>query len=84
MSTIKDVAAFAGVSIGTVSNYFTGARYVQQDKVKLINEAVEALDYRQTRMQKTYGHTKVRKSVLFCRTSMINTILSSLPESKGS
>ncbi|MHC1771595.1 MAG: extracellular solute-binding protein [Flexilinea sp.] len=46
MSTIKDVAAFAGVSIGTVSNYFTGARYVQQDKVKLINEAVEALDYR--------------------------------------
>lgn len=46
MSTIKEVAALAGVSIGTVSNYCTGARYVQPEKARMIKEAIEKLDYK--------------------------------------
>ncbi|GAP40741.1 extracellular solute-binding protein [Flexilinea flocculi] len=46
MSTIKEVAALAGVSIGTVSNYCTGARFVQPEKAKMIKDAIEKLDYK--------------------------------------
>lgn len=45
MSTIKDVAAQAGVSVGTVSNYITGARFVHPETAKLIKRAIDALDY---------------------------------------
>lgn len=45
MSTIKDVAKHAGVSVGTVSNYMTGARSVSAEAAKLIKAAIDELSY---------------------------------------
>ena len=46
MSTIKDVARHAGVSVGTVSNYMTGAKTVSPEMAKQIHQAVEELGYK--------------------------------------
>ena len=46
MSTIKDVARIAGVSVGTVSNFLNGRENVKEEKVLLIKQAMETLDYR--------------------------------------
>ena len=45
MSTIKDVAKLAGVSMSTVSKYINGGN-VRADKLEAIRNAIEALDYR--------------------------------------
>ena len=44
MSTINDVAKYARVSVGTVSNYLNG-KYVGTAKVQAIREAISALGY---------------------------------------
>lgn len=46
MITVKDVAALAGVSIGTVSNYLTGKRKVAPQTALQIKRAVDQLNYR--------------------------------------
>ena len=46
MSTIKDVANFAGISVGTVSNYLTGAKSVLPETAKKIRDAIEELNYK--------------------------------------
>lgn len=46
MSTIKDVARIAGVSVGTVSNFLNGKENVKEEKARLIKRAMEELDYR--------------------------------------
>lgn len=46
MSTIKDVAILSGVSIGTVSNYLTGAKHVQPETAKKIKSAIDELSYK--------------------------------------
>lgn len=46
MSTIKDVANLAGISVGTVSNYLTGAKSVLPDTAKKIKDAIEELNYK--------------------------------------
>ena len=46
MSTIKDVAKNAGVSIGTVSNYINGTRKVSSDTAKKIETAINALNFK--------------------------------------
>ena len=46
MSTIKDVAKHAGVSVGTVSNYMTGARSVSAEMAKQIQSAINELGYK--------------------------------------
>lgn len=46
MSTIKDVAKLAGISVGTVSNYLTGAKSVLPGTAKKIKEAIEELNYK--------------------------------------
>ncbi len=46
MSTIKDVAKLADVSVGTVSNYLTGAKHVLPETAKRIESAIEQLNYR--------------------------------------
>ncbi len=46
MSTIKDVAKLAEVSVGTVSNYLTGAKHVLPETSKRIETAIEQLNYR--------------------------------------
>jgi DNA-binding LacI/PurR family transcriptional regulator len=46
MSTIKDVAKHAGVSVGTVSNYMTGVRSVSPELARQIKAAIHELDYK--------------------------------------
>lgn len=46
MSTIKDVARHAGVSVGTVSNYMTGVKTVSPEMAKQIQTAVDELGYK--------------------------------------
>ncbi len=46
MSTIKDVAKLAGISVGTVSNYLTGSKHVLPETAKKIKAAITELDYR--------------------------------------
>lgn len=44
--TMKDVATYAGISIGTVSNYITGKAPVSPKKQQQIQNAIDALGYR--------------------------------------
>ena len=46
MSTIKDVARHAGVSVGTVSNYMNGSKTVSAEMAKQIQQAVDELGYK--------------------------------------
>jgi len=46
MSTIKDVAKLSGVSLGTVSNYLTGAKHVLPETAKKIKAAIDELNYK--------------------------------------
>ncbi len=46
MSTIKDVAMLSGVSVGTVSNYITGAKHVLPETAKKIKSAITELNYK--------------------------------------
>lgn len=43
--TIKDVAAYAGLSVGTVSNYLTGKSPVSESKQKRIQQAIDTMGY---------------------------------------
>lgn len=45
MPTMKDVAAYAKVSVATVSSALSGASYVSPDLKKRVEQAVEALGY---------------------------------------
>ncbi len=46
MSTIKDVARLAGVSVGTVSNYLTGVKNVLPETTIKIKSAIANLNYK--------------------------------------
>ncbi len=46
MSTIKDVAKLAGVSLGTVSNVLNGKKAVNPDKARRVQQAIEELNYK--------------------------------------
>lgn len=43
--TMKDVAEYAGLSIGTVSNYITGRKQVSEQKREMIEQAIDVLGY---------------------------------------
>lgn len=45
MATIKDVAAEAGVSCATVSNYLNGTKPISAARQKRIDEAIKKLNY---------------------------------------
>ena len=60
MSTIKDVARIAGVSVGTVSNFLNGRENVKEEKVLLIKQAMETLDYRPNYMAQNLKSQKSR------------------------
>ena len=46
MSTIKDVARLAGVSLGTVSNVLNGKKTVAPEKERRVQQAIEELNYK--------------------------------------
>lgn len=45
MTTIRDVARYANVSVGTVSNVLNGSPLVKEETRKRVNEAIEALSF---------------------------------------
>ena len=45
MATIKDIAKYAGVSHGTVSNVLNRRGNVSAEKIKLVEQAAKALGY---------------------------------------
>lgn len=66
MYTIRDVARLAGVSVGTVSNYINGKENVNEDKIELIKQAMEELDYRPNYMaQNLKGQKRKIIGILF-------------------
>ncbi len=46
MTTIRDVAERAGVSLSTVSHVLNGTRFVEDKTAQRVREAIQALDYR--------------------------------------
>lgn len=60
MSTIKDVALLARVSVGTVSNFLNGKENVSEEKAGLIKQAMESLDYRPNYMAQNLKGQKSR------------------------
>ena len=45
MATLKDIAALAGVSQGTVSNVLNGRGNVSSEKIRLVESAAAKLGY---------------------------------------
>ena len=45
MATIKDVAKLAGVSTTTVSHVINKTRFVSEDTSKLVQDAIQQLNY---------------------------------------
>jgi LacI family transcriptional regulator len=58
MKTIKDVAQLANVSTATVSHVLSGKRYVSDDLVERVNQAVSQLDYRPSGIAKSLKTNK--------------------------
>ena len=61
MATIKDVAKHADVSIGTVSNYLTGAKPVMPKTAEKIKASIAALDYRPNPYAKNLRNNSTRE-----------------------
>jgi LacI family transcriptional regulator len=69
MKTIKDVAKLAGVSTATVSNVLSTKRFVSQELIERVNQAIIRLDYRPS---------GVAKSLKTKRTFTIGVIVSDI------
>ena len=70
MATIKDVAKHANVSIGTVSNYLTGAKHVMPKTAEKVAEAIEELNYRPNPYAKNLRNNSTREiGVIFPNTA---------------
>jgi LacI family transcriptional regulator len=69
MKTIKDVAGLAGVSTATVSNVLSGKRFVSQELIERVKQAIIDLDYRPS---------GVAKSLKTKRTFTIGVIVSAI------
>jgi LacI family transcriptional regulator len=60
MATIKNVAKKAGVSVATVSRVLNNKGYVHEDTRKLINEAIEELNYKPNEVARSLYKKKSR------------------------
>jgi len=58
MATIKDVAALAEVSVGTVSNYLNGKESINEEYRERIKAAIEVLEYRPNYMAQNLRYQK--------------------------
>jgi multiple sugar transport system substrate-binding protein len=63
MVTMKDVAALAGVSHGTVSNVLNGAKGVSVDKIKKVEDAIKKLGYNRNALAINLKTTKAQKNI---------------------
>lgn len=59
-STIRQVAARAGVSIATVSAVINGTRYVSDETAGRVNAAIEAIGYRPNRLARGLSSSRTR------------------------
>lgn len=59
MSTIRDVAHRAGVSIATVSHVINGSHYVSPDLHQRVTEAIEALNYHPNRLARALSRKAI-------------------------
>ena len=69
MSTMKDVAEKAGVSIATVSNSLSGAKYVSPLIKEKIQQAITDLNYTPNRISKK-GQHPISKTIAFIVTQL--------------
>ena len=69
MSTMKDVAEKAGVSIATVSNSLSGAKYVSPLVKEKIQQAITDLNYTPNRISKK-GQRPISKTIAFIVTQL--------------
>lgn len=60
MATIRDVAKKAGVSVATVSRALNDKGYVHEDTRKLINQAIEELNYKPNEVARSLYNKKSR------------------------
>lgn len=60
MSTIKDVAKLAGVSVATVSRVLNKNGYVHEDTLKKVERAIEMLDYKPSTVARSLYNKKSR------------------------
>lgn len=60
MSTIKEVAELAGVSVGTVSHVITGSVPVTEPLRKKVQEAIKRLDYHPNHIARSLKTSKTR------------------------
>ncbi|WP_265182907.1 LacI family DNA-binding transcriptional regulator [Bacillus gaemokensis] len=60
MSTIKDVAKLAGVSVATVSRVLNKNGYVHEDTLKKVERAIELLDYKPSTVARSLYNKKSR------------------------
>ena len=69
MSTMKDVANKAGVSIATVSNFLSGTKHVSPAVKEKIQQAIKELNYIPNRITKK-GHRQISKTIAFIVTQL--------------
>jgi LacI family transcriptional regulator len=58
LSTSADVARLAGVSLGTVSHVFSGARYVRPETRRRVEHAVAALQFQPNRVAQSLSNRR--------------------------
>ena len=60
MTTIKDVAKHAGVSVATVSRYLNKKGYVSEEAERKIEEAIKHLDYRPNQIARSLSTKRMQ------------------------
>lgn len=60
MAGIRDVAAYAGVGVGTVSRALNKTGYVSEETKRKIDEAVKALNYQPNELARNLYRNKKR------------------------
>lgn len=68
MSTIKDVARLAGVSVATVSRLMNGGDNVREDTAKRVRAAIEQLNYSPNLLGRTLRQGETKKILVLLNT----------------
>lgn len=60
MSTLREVAALAGVGTGTVSRFLNKSGYVSEESCKKIQDAIDSLNYKPNEIARNFAHNRTR------------------------